>query len=127
MGQRRVRSPLREHAAFAEDIRPVANAQGLADVVVGDQHADAAVLEVADDALDLPDRDRIDAGEGLVEQHQARIGGQGAGDLDPAPLAPRQAGAALPGTEADLQLLPTAGPRPPPRVAVEVPPTAAKP
>src|SRR5690606_29497737 len=57
IGQQRVRSPLREHAAFAEDIRPVANAQGLADVVVGDQHADAAVLEVADDALDLADRD----------------------------------------------------------------------
>src|SRR3546814_9084695 len=50
IGQQRVRSPLREHAAFAEDLRPVANAQGLADVVVGDQNADAAALEVAADA-----------------------------------------------------------------------------
>ena len=47
IGQQRVRSPLREHAAFVEDIRAVADSQGLADVVVGDQHADAAVLEVA--------------------------------------------------------------------------------
>src|SRR3546814_9157699 len=48
------------------------------------------------------------------------IGGQGAGDLDPAPLAARQAGADLPGHVADLQLVHQAGQLALPRVAVEV-------
>src|SRR5690606_27335904 len=105
IGEEHVRSPLREHTPFVEDIRPVANAQGLAHVVVGDQHADAAVLEVLDDALDLADRDRVDAGEGLVEQDQPRLGGQGARDLHAAAFAARQAGADLVGDMGHLQFV----------------------
>ena len=41
-------------------------------------------------ALDLGDGDRIDAGERLVEQHEDRIAGDGAGDLGAPPLAARQ-------------------------------------
>ena len=63
------------------------------------------ILQVADDALDLADRDRVDAGEGFVEQHQARLGGQRAGDLDAAALAAGQAGADLVGDVADLQFV----------------------
>ncbi|MFI4929227.1 MAG: LPS export ABC transporter ATP-binding protein, partial [Burkholderiales bacterium] len=37
---------------------------------------DAAALEKSDDALDLDHRDRIDAGERLVEQDEARLRGQ---------------------------------------------------
>src|SRR6185436_11787336 len=40
-----------EHGALADDVGAVADAQGLADVVVRDQHADAARLQEADDAL----------------------------------------------------------------------------
>ena len=109
IGQQRIRSPLREHAAFIEDIRAVANAQGLADVVVGNQHSDAAVLQVAHDALDLADRNRVDAGERFVEQHQARLGGQRAGDLDAAALAAGQARADLVGDVVDLQFVEQVG------------------
>src|SRR5690606_13242378 len=52
-----------QHASLADDVGAVADAEGLAHVVVGDQHADAALLEEADDLLDVDDRDRVDAGE----------------------------------------------------------------
>jgi hypothetical protein len=70
--------------------RVVADAQRFAHVVVGDQHADAARLEEGDDALDLDHRDRVDAGKRLVQQDEARLRGQRAGDLDAAALAARQ-------------------------------------
>src|SRR5690606_29754109 len=104
VSEQRVRSRLREHAAFGEDIRTVADAQGLAHVVVGDQHADAAILEVGHDPLDLADRDRVHAGEWFVEQHQPGPAGQGAGDLDPATFAAGQACACLLGDMGHLQL-----------------------
>ena len=45
---------------------------------------------MAHQRLDVADRDRIDAGERLVEQHVARPRRQRAGDLDAAALAARQ-------------------------------------
>ena len=81
---------MRQHAAFADDVGVVANAQGLAHVVVGDQHADVAVFQEGDDALDLNDGNRVDAGKGLVEQDKARLRGQGAGDFHSASLATRE-------------------------------------
>src|SRR4051812_41382877 len=58
--------PEREHRALVDDVGVVADAQRLAHVVVGDEHADAALLEETDDLLDVEDRDRIDARERLV-------------------------------------------------------------
>jgi len=46
-----------------DDVGAIDDAQGLADVVVGDDNADAAVLRREDDLLHVGDRDRIDAGE----------------------------------------------------------------
>ena len=60
----------------------VADAERFAHVVVGDEHADAAVLEEPDDLLDVEDRDRVDAGEGLVEQDEGGVGRERPGDLD---------------------------------------------
>jgi repressor LexA len=82
--------PFGEHSAVADDVGPVADAERLAHVMVGNQDADAALLQEADDSLDLDHGDRIDAGERLVEQDEARLGRQRAGDFDPAPLAARQ-------------------------------------
>ena len=59
-------------------------------VVVGDQNPDAALAQLGDDRLDVEHGDRIDAGEGLVEQHEGRRGDQRAADLDAAPLAAGQ-------------------------------------
>ena len=89
-----IRKALRRSAPedhpVVDDVGAVGDAQRLADVVVGDQHADAARLEVEDDLLDVGDGDRVDARERLVEQHELRRDDQRAGDLDPAPLAARQ-------------------------------------
>ena len=62
----------------------------LAHVVVGDQHADAAILEMAHQLADLVHRDRIDAGQRLVQQDEMRPRRQRPGDLHPPPLAARQ-------------------------------------
>src|SRR3954470_22141227 len=54
---------------LVNDISAIAHAQRFSNLVVGDEHADPTVGELADDALDVEDGERIDAGEGLVEQH----------------------------------------------------------
>jgi len=56
--------------------------------VIGDEDADSAVPQVGDDLLDVDDGDGVDAREGLVEQDEGRVGGQGAADLQAAPLSP---------------------------------------
>src|SRR4030095_2425418 len=64
------RRALRQHMAVADDVGMVADAQRLAHVVIGDQHADAALLEKTDDPLDLDHGDRVDARERLVQQDE---------------------------------------------------------
>src|SRR5690348_15366113 len=49
------RRAARKHLPRVQDVGAIADAQRLAHVVIGDQHADAALLEVAHDALDLAD------------------------------------------------------------------------
>ena len=79
-----------QHLTLADDVSVVTNAQCLAHVVVGDQDANAARLQKTDDALDLDDSDRVDAGKGFVQQYKSGLRGQGAGDLDAAALAAGQ-------------------------------------
>lgn len=55
---------------FDDDIGAVGDRERLADAVVGDQDADAAVLQVADDLLNIGDDNRIDAGKRLVEEDE---------------------------------------------------------
>ena len=87
--------PFGQHTPFADDVGVVADAQRFAHVVVGDEHADAARLEKADDALDLDHGDRVHAGEGFVQQDEARLGRQRACDLDAAAFAGRSMAADL--------------------------------
>ena len=81
-----------QHPAVVDDVGAIDDVERLAHVVVGDQHADAAILQMAHQLADVVDGDRIDAGEGLVEQNVGRMGRERAGDLDAAPLAARQHG-----------------------------------
>ena len=74
----------------ADDESVVANAQRLTHVVVGDEHANAALFEEADDALNLDHGNRVDTGEGLVEQNKARLGSQRTRDFDAAALTTGQ-------------------------------------
>src|SRR5206468_3991857 len=66
---------------------PIGDAEGLADVVVGDEDTDAASFEVEDDLLQVEHGDGVDAGEGLVEQDEAGRDAETTGDLDAAALA----------------------------------------
>src|SRR6185503_2068194 len=94
-----------EDFAFPENIGPIRDFQGLADVVVGDEHADSAVPEVGDDLLDVDDGDGVDAGEGLVEQDEGRVGGQGAADLQAPPLSAGKRVGGLAGDVGDAELV----------------------
>ena len=87
-----------------KDVGAIDDVQSVADIVVGDQHAEAAILEVADQLADLADVDRVDPGQGLVEQDEARLRGERPGDLDAAPLAAgqRQRRRAAQGGEAEV-------------------------
>ena len=58
--------------------------------MVGDQHAEAARLEGAHEIADIADRQRVDARERFVEQHDRGLRRQRAGDFAPPPLAARK-------------------------------------
>src|SRR5215208_5524249 len=90
VGDDLVWASLGQHLAGVDDVGAVGERQRLADVVVGDQHADAAAGETADEVLDVADGDRVDAGEGLVEEHEGRLAGQRPGDLAAPALAARE-------------------------------------
>jgi hypothetical protein len=83
----------------------VADAQRFAHVVVGDQHADVACLQEADDALDFAHGDRVHAGERFVEQDEARRRRQRARDFHAAALAARQRQRRVVAQVGDLQVV----------------------
>src|SRR6185436_14417442 len=85
-----LRTALGQNFPGIDDIGAVGQAERLAHIVVGDQNADAATGQVADEVLDVAHRDRIDAGEGLVEQHVVRARRQRPRDFDTATLAARE-------------------------------------
>ncbi len=58
------------------DVGAIGDRQGLANIVVGDQHPQPPALQVSDDALDVVYRDRVDPGERLIQKHELRIGHQ---------------------------------------------------
>src|SRR5690606_23719367 len=76
--------------AGADDVGGVADIQRLAHIVVGNQNADAALLEVANDVLDVIDRDRVNTGKGLIKQDKGGVGGQATGDFRAAAFATGQ-------------------------------------
>lgn len=94
-----------DDAAFADDAGLLADVEGFPDVVVGQQDTDVFGLQVADEVFDVAYRDRVDAGEGFVEQQIARIGGQGAGNFGASPLAPGKAHALACAHMADIEFL----------------------
>ena len=59
--------PTGDDVAIANDVGDIANIQGFTHVVVGDQDADVAFFECADNGFDFADRNRVDPGKGFVE------------------------------------------------------------
>src|SRR5689334_15318813 len=58
--------------------------------MVGDEHANALGGELRHDALDVDDRQRVDARKGFVEQHETGLGRQRARYFDAPPFAARE-------------------------------------
>ncbi len=61
--------------AVAQDIRAIADAQGFANIVISDEYANIALLQVFDDALDIENGYGVDTGKGFVQQDEAGISG----------------------------------------------------
>ena len=73
--------------------------------MVGNEHADAAFLQVLDKVLNLDDRNRVDAGERFVEQDEARRGRERARDLHAPALAAGEADAEGVAPLGDMQVV----------------------
>src|SRR6266576_1903545 len=71
-----VRTAFRQNFPSIDNISAIGEAQRFPHIVVGDQDADAAIGEMADEVLNVAHRNRIDAGEGFVEQHVVGAGGE---------------------------------------------------
>src|SRR5271156_114205 len=69
------------------DIGAVRQPLRFTNIVVCDQDSDTAIGEMPDEILNVTDRDWVDAGKGLVEQHVVRIGRECAGDFNATPFA----------------------------------------
>src|SRR5438093_13668154 len=89
VGQSIGSAALKDDAAV-DDIGAIGDAERLADIVIGDEDADARVPEVKDDFLNVGDGNWIDARKRLVEQDELRRDDERASDLRPATFAPRQ-------------------------------------
>src|SRR6266540_972049 len=70
IGRQAVWGPALEDAPRVHDIRPVGDAQRLANVVVGDEDTNPAGFQVKDDFLDVGDSDWVDAGKRFIEQDE---------------------------------------------------------
>src|ERR1700736_1036926 len=65
VGDDLLRRAFHEHAALMKDVGAIDDVERLAHIVVGDQHTDAAILEMGDEVANVAHRDRVDAGERL--------------------------------------------------------------
>ena len=76
-----------EDRSLVDDVGMIAYAQSLAYIVIGNEHADAAILQEFDDFLNIDYRDGIDAGKRLIEQNKPRFHGERSRDFDTAAFA----------------------------------------
>ncbi len=65
-----LRLTLCQNLTVIDDVSPIYQAKGFADVMIGDEHADAPLRQVPHQLLNIADGDRVDAGEGFVQQHE---------------------------------------------------------
>ena len=81
-----VRRAAHQDAAVVQNISAIHDFERLADVVVGDQDANATVLEIGDKVADVTHGDWVDAGERFVKQQILGICRQTARNFTAPPL-----------------------------------------
>src|SRR5262249_42210509 len=84
------RGTLFQHLALVDDVRAVTDAKCFTHVVIGDENADASRLQLSDYALNVNYGDRVDAREGLVQEHERGRDHERPRDLETPSLSARQ-------------------------------------
>src|SRR6202790_47418 len=112
-GKNLIRRSGSEHRALTHDVRPAADTQGLADIMIGNEHADALVGQVLDYSLDIGNGQGVHTGKRLVQQDEPGGRRQGARDFHPPALAAgkihSEAGANMADMQPPQQLLEACG------------------
>src|SRR5258708_36470347 len=75
---------------MGDDVSAITDPKRVANVVIGDQHTEAARLQKHDLSLQVGHIDRIDSCKGFVEKHEPGAGNQGAGNLHSTALSTRK-------------------------------------
>src|SRR5690606_28946261 len=91
IGEYLARGAASHQLSVVQDIGIAADSKCLPNIVIRYQYSNSALAQVPDDPLDVEHRDRIDARERLVEKDELRLGRERPRNLDPAPLAAREA------------------------------------
>ena len=73
-----------------DDERPVDELEGFPDVVIRNKHPDSPSGELSHHVANITDRNRVNSGEGLIEEHEFWLCGKGAGDFHAATLSARE-------------------------------------
>src|SRR6185312_6802208 len=79
-----------QNLAFMDDVGPVDDVERIAHIVIGDQNADTAILQMTNQIADVVHRDGVDAGQRLVEQDVGWMGRKAARDFHAPALTTRQ-------------------------------------
>jgi hypothetical protein len=66
-----IRTAISKNGTIPNDIGTVADAKRFPNIVVCDQHSDAAVFQKTHDALNFEDGNRVYPGEGFIQQDEA--------------------------------------------------------
>src|ERR1700732_5158726 len=103
VGKNLIRRSGSEHRALTHDVCAAADTQGLTDIMIGNEHADALVGQVLDYSLDIGNGQGVHTGKRLVQEDGPGVRRQRAGDLHPAALAAGQAHPEAVANMADMQ------------------------
>jgi hypothetical protein len=76
--------------ALMDDERPVDELERFADVVIRNKHPDSPSGELSHQVANITDRNRVNSGEGLVEEHEFGVCGEGTRDFHAATFAARE-------------------------------------
>ena len=71
-----LRRPLGDNLPLVKDIGVITDAEGLPDIMVGNQYSNAFVRKLGYDLLDVNDSQRINAGKGFIQQDEQGVCGK---------------------------------------------------
>ena len=81
-----VRRAFGENMTAVNDVGAVDQTERLPNIVIGDEHANSAALEMSHEVLNVADRDGINPREWFIKQHEGRLAGERARDFAASPL-----------------------------------------